>query len=70
MVFWYNYSMNKPQITRREQVVAGAIGSVRAEGLNPSEKTQKRLHDYATGKITATDLRASTLQELRAKTSR
>lgn len=54
-------------MTHRERVVAAAIGSVRAEGLNPSAKTQKRLKDYAQGKITAAELRAVTLREIKEK---
>lgn len=60
--------MNKVQITHRERAVTAAIGSVRAEGLNPSSKTQKRLKDYAQGKITAAELRAVTLREIKEKT--
>lgn len=56
------------QMTHRERAVTAAVGSVRAEGLHPSAKTQKRLKDYAQGKITATELRAATLREIKEKT--
>jgi cell filamentation protein len=59
--------MNKVQMTHRERAVTAAVGSVRAEGLNPSAKTQKRLKDYAQGKITATELRTVTLREIKEK---
>ena len=57
--------MTKAQITRRQKAVASAVGSVRAEGLTPSMKTQKRLKDYATGKITIAELRKGTLEEVK-----
>jgi len=59
--------MTSSQITRRQRAVAAAIGSVRAEGLRPSIKTQKRLKDYASGKITANELRSATLREVKKR---
>jgi hypothetical protein len=59
--------MTKAQILKRQKAVAAAIGSVRAEGLRPSSKTQKRLKDYASGKITATQLRNATMREIKNK---
>jgi len=59
--------MTKAQITRRQKAVAAAVGSVRAEGLNPSARTQKHLKDYANGKITGSQLRKTTLAEIKTK---
>jgi len=56
--------MNKINILARQRVILSAIGSVRAEGLSPSTKTQKRLADYANGKISAQQLRDITIQEI------
>lgn len=47
------------QIAARHRSVAAAVGSVRAEGLNPSAQTQKQLRAYADGKISAKVLRSS-----------
>ncbi|MEO8911682.1 MAG: antitoxin VbhA family protein [Candidatus Saccharimonas sp.] len=49
----------------RQKSVASAIGSVRAEGLAPSARTQARLLRYADGKISAQALRQQTLQQVR-----
>jgi hypothetical protein len=54
--------MTQAQISRRRRAVAAAIGSVQAEGLKPSSKTQQDLQAYAAGKITATELRKKTLE--------
>ena len=59
--------MTKAQITKRQKAVAAAVGSVRAEGLTPSAKTQNRLKDYAKGKITIAELRKATLEEVKNK---
>lgn len=67
LVIWYNISMTKAQIERRQRAVDAAVGSVKAEGLNPSAKTKKRLKDYAEGKITVAQLRSATLDEVKGK---
>lgn len=59
--------MTKAQILRRQKAVAAAIGSVRAEGLHPSAKTQKGLKDYAQGKVTIGELRKLTITEIKSK---
>lgn len=59
--------MTKAQITQKQKAVAAAVGSVRAEGLTPSALTQKRLKDYANGKITVAELRKATLEEVKSK---
>jgi hypothetical protein len=59
--------MTKAQLLKRQKAVAAAIGSVHAEGLNPSLKTKRALKAFAAGKITATDLRKSTLDDIRTK---
>ena len=62
----YNILMTKAEILRRQKAVAAAIGSVRAEGLQPSQKTQTRLKDFATGKLSASELRSATLAEIKS----
>jgi hypothetical protein len=59
--------MTQAQILKRQKAVAAAIGSVRAEGLKPSVKTQKRLKDYAEGKMTIAQLRKVTIAEIKTK---
>ena len=62
----YTVHMIKTQAAR-QQAAASALGSVRAEGLRPSVKTQKLVRDYADGKITAHELRTRTLKAVRGK---
>lgn len=59
--------MTNKQVAARHRAVAGALGSVRAEGLNPSIKTQKQLQNYADGKITAKALRSSVTGSFKTK---
>lgn len=59
--------MNKATLAKRERAVSAALGSVRAEGLKPSAKTQKLLHRFARGEITADDALASTLKDIQRK---
>jgi len=59
--------MTNAQILKRQKAVAAAIGSVRAEGLSPSTKTQKGLKQYAEGKITISQLRKQTLADIKSK---
>jgi hypothetical protein len=55
-------------LEQRQEAVAVAVGSVCAEGLKPSAKTLKLAKDYANGKITISDLRKTTLADIKAKT--
>ena len=57
--------MNKSLIAHRQRVVKSAVGSVQAEGPNPSAQTKKLLEDYANGTITAAELRAITLRGIK-----
>ncbi len=59
--------MNKSQIDARHKALASALGSVRAEGLNPSAKVQKQLQSYAEGKITAEHLRSAVVGQVKSK---
>ncbi|MEI6477737.1 MAG: antitoxin VbhA family protein [bacterium] len=59
--------MTKIQILRRQKAVAAAVGSVRAEGLKTTIKTQKQLKEYAEGKITIAKLRRVTIDDIKAK---
>lgn len=54
--------MNKSSTATRQKALKAAIGSIRAEGLEPSVKTKKQLKLYAEGKITIDRLRSSTIQ--------
>lgn len=58
---------NTKQNKWRSLSTSAALGSVRAEGLRPSQATQTRLKQYATGKITASQLRRETLKDVRAR---
>jgi len=49
---------------------SAAYGSVRAEGLKPSAKTQKRVKQYVQGKITKQNLRRVVIQEMRQQNSK
>lgn len=62
--------MTRSQIMQRQRAVAAAIGSVRAEGMNPSVKTQKRLKEYAKGNLNASDVRASIIRDIKTNTSK
>lgn len=53
----------------RQKAVSSAVGSVQAEGLRPSNKTLDRLQRYAHGKITASQIRRVTIQEMRSTPS-
>jgi hypothetical protein len=59
--------MNKSKIAWRNKNVKSALGSVRAEGLKPSAATQKRVKDYASGRITVSEMRSETLREIKRK---
>ena len=59
--------MTKEQLLRRKRAVAAALGSVRAEGLEPSKETIDRMQQFAEGKITAEELREQTLEEVKKK---
>jgi len=52
-------------LLQREQAVAAAIASVRAEGLEPTKDTENLLNQYAEGKITADKLREVSLEEFK-----
>jgi hypothetical protein len=62
--------MNKSNTVMRKKAIDAALGSVRAEGLNPSVKTQKRMQAYAAGKITASQLRSETINSMRPVSQR
>ena len=53
--------------SQRRQATADALGSVRAEGLQPSVSAMKRLDRYASGKISADQLHRETLAEVRER---
>jgi hypothetical protein len=59
--------MTKAQLAQRKRAAAAALGSVRAEGLQPSSAVQKRLQRYTRGEISASQLRRETLKEVRSR---
>ncbi len=59
--------MTKEQLLRRKRAVAAALGSVRAEGLEPSQATLERMQRFASGEIDAEQLREQTLEEVKKK---
>jgi len=59
----------KKQITAtasRDQAARAAIGSIRCEGLCPSESTQKHLRDYSSGAITSDQLHKNVMDEVKS----
>lgn len=46
----------QPKIPTKADSVADALGSVRAEGLEPSAKTLEMLQKFASGEMTAFEL--------------
>ena len=59
--------MTKEQLLRRKRAVAAALGSVRAEGLEPSKLAEKRMQQFVTGEITTETLREQTLADVKNK---
>lgn len=50
----------------RQRAVSSALGSVRAEGLQPSKKTHDRLQHYANGTMSAYQVRQITIAEMQS----
>jgi outer membrane PBP1 activator LpoA protein len=59
--------MTKAQLAKRKKTTDAALGSVRAEGLNPSSSVRNRLQRYSDGKISASQLKRETLKEVRSR---
>lgn len=59
--------MTKAQLAQRKKAADAALGSVRAEGLNPSHSIRSRLQRYSDGKISASQLKRETLKEVRSR---
>jgi len=59
--------MTKDQLLKRKKNLAAALGSVRAEGLEPSAAAMKRLEKYAAGDMTAAEVRAATLKDIKSR---
>ena len=59
--------MTSKQLKERSQAVSAAVASVKAEGLSPSKNTIARLEKYASGRMTANQLKRETLKEVRSK---
>lgn len=57
--------MTKEQLLRRKRAVAAAIGSVRAEGLEPSKETIEHLEKYAQGQADIDDIMQLTLEDIK-----
>lgn len=58
--------MNESKSARQKAVVA-AIGSVKIEGLNPTQKTLKQLDSYIEGRISGAEMRRTTIAEIHKK---
>lgn len=56
--------MKKSNIKAREKAVRAAIGSVRAEGLEPSVKIQHDLYAFARNKTTIEVVRRKTIARI------
>lgn len=59
--------MNKSTQTRRQLAVNAAVGSMKLEGLQPSEMNVARLQAYAEGKLTIEQVRSDSAKNLSAK---
>lgn len=57
--------MKAPSSTRRKKAVSAAVWSVKAEGLRPTKAASKSLGSYASGKISAKQLRAETARNVK-----
>ncbi len=57
--------MTKDQLLKRKRSVAAAIGSVNAEGIAVPADTVAQLNQYAEGKVTADELLAATLRDIK-----
>lgn len=64
---WYNVTMTKEQLLRRKRAVAAALGSVRAEGLEPSKETIDQLEQFAEGRADIDDILRQTLEDVKRK---
>lgn len=50
---------------RLEKAVKSAVWSVKAEGLKPTKSATKNLHNYATGRITVSEMRQNAMDNAR-----
>lgn len=64
---WYNVPMTKEQLLRRKRAVAAALGSVRAEGLEPSKETVEQLSQFADGRADIDVILRQTIQDVTRK---
>ncbi len=62
---WYNIPMTKEQLLRRKRAVAAALGSVRAEGLEPSKETISQLEKFAKGEADIDEILEQTLRDIK-----
>jgi len=56
--------MKKSTNISKKQAVSAAVWSVQAEGLKPSSKTIRNLNDYASGKISVSEMRQTTAKNV------
>lgn len=66
LMVWYNWHMRKQTKALRSRTANAALGSVRAEGLRPTVKTQNHVKRYVNGQINASTLRRVVVQEMKA----
>lgn len=57
--------MTKEQLLRRKRAVAAALGSVRAEGLEPSRETVEQLEQFANGQADIDDILRQTIEDVK-----
>lgn len=57
--------MTKEQLLKRKRAVAAAVGSVRAEGLEPSKETLADLAQFADGQADIDDILQKTLADIK-----
>lgn len=62
--------MNMRSSAMKSRSATAALGSVRAEGLSPTKKTQTRVKHYVDGKITKRELRRVVIAEMRTQNAR
>ncbi len=56
----------KIDIEKRKKITTAAIGSVKCEGLCPSDATMKYLNNYSKGLIDSEQLHRSVMDEVRS----
>lgn len=61
-------NMRSKQVKARSE--SAALGSVHAEGLKPTKKTQTQVNRWVNGKITKRELRRVVISEMRTQNAK